>query len=187
MKKALVLALGMLCSASLAFGQAGVLGTYADELGEQCNVVDDAAGLLTIYVVHTMTQGAFATAYTAVAPLSCMTAATYLSDTAPFPVTIGNSQTGVSIGYGACLAGPISTLGINFFAAGLTQTCCDYSITAFDDPETDPNFIQVVDCGENLIEGSGRINTVNGNPQECDCAAVPVEETSWGQIKAMFN
>ena len=75
----------------------------------------------------------------------------YLSDTAVFPVTIGSSQTGVAIGYGACLAAPIHILSINVFCQGLTPPCCYYSVLP--DPQTLSGQIEVVDCANNLLVG----------------------------------
>ena len=57
-----------------------------------------------------------------------MTGVTYLGESSPFGVVIGNSQTGVSIGYGACLSGTIQLLTVRFFGQGLTEPCCVYPV-----------------------------------------------------------
>ena len=52
MKKSLLLALIVLCSASLAFAQLpGAVGLFADNGGVSCNVID-TPGISYVYVIH---------------------------------------------------------------------------------------------------------------------------------------
>jgi hypothetical protein len=97
-----------------------------------------------------------------------MLAVVYLSDIQPFPVTIGNSQTGVAIGFGACLGSPINLLGIVAFGSGLTVPCCEYPVIP--DPAAVSGEVDVVDCGLNIVVGQGLTNTVNGDAS-CPCGA----------------
>lgn len=185
MKKVLLLTVILMLSASMAFAQAGRLGIFANPSGavESCAIADAAPGLLSIYVVHIGTAGATASQFLAPMP-ACMTS-TYLSDTAVFPVTIGSSQDGVAIGYGACLGEPIHCLTINVFASGTTPACCVYEIGG--DPNTASGLIEVVDCDENLITAIGQSGVINANAS-CACVdIVPAQASSWGKIKSLFN
>jgi len=182
MKKTLLFTLVLMLSASMAFAQGGSIGVFSDAAGTSCNLIDGAAGLLSFYVVHTLTPGASASQFIAPAP-ACMLGASYLSDTAPFSVTIGNSQNGVAIGYGACLAAPIHILTINFFGGGLTTPCCYYGV--FPDPLVAAGQIEVVDCAENLLFATGGEGVINPDAT-CQCD-VPVYDTTWGQIKSIFE
>jgi hypothetical protein len=113
---------------------------------------------------------------------------TFFGDQAVFGVVLGSSQTGFAMGYGICLSSPIHVLTMAFFAAGGTTRCCEYIVDG--DPRTYSGQVEVVDCQGNLLIGSGRANTVNGAPAVCECStetAVPVEETSWGAIKALYR
>jgi hypothetical protein len=152
--------------------QTGYIGLFSDNTGTNCNITDTAPGLLAVYVVHVNSIGAAACQYKATKP-PCLTA-TYLSDTNPFGVTIGSSQTGVSIGYGACRTGNIHVQTINFFAAGTTPACCSYYATC--DPlgqnACSQGFLDFVDCDFNPTVGQGRYAVVNGNTS-CPCGAVP--------------
>jgi hypothetical protein len=113
-----------------------------------------------------------------------MTGAIWLSDTPPFPILIGSSQTGFAIGYGACLASPIHVMLINYFAQGTSQTCCEYPVLP--DPNVPSGQIEVVDCTQNLIFGSGATAVVNSD-MTCPCGGLlKVEESTWGRIKAMY-
>ncbi|MEJ2720563.1 MAG: hypothetical protein P8181_05410, partial [bacterium] len=71
-------------------------------------------------VVHTATPGAIACQFSA--PLPECFVGSYVSDTSVFPVTIGNSQLFVSIGYCVCLAAPIHVLTINLLVEGSTPS-----------------------------------------------------------------
>ncbi len=57
---------------------------------------------------------------------ACMTGVTYLGETSTYAVAVGTTQTGVSIGYGACYSGTIHVLTVRFFGTGLSEPCCVY-------------------------------------------------------------
>ncbi|MEJ2720017.1 MAG: BACON domain-containing carbohydrate-binding protein [bacterium] len=136
-----------------AVAQNGAICLFADPAGTDCSLTDDGPGMLTVYVVHMLTPGALASQFSAPMPL-CMTGATWLSDTPVFPVTIGDSQTGVSVGYGTCQAAPIHILTINYQVSGATETDCAYWV------QTDPTLehIETVDCDLNMVYANpGRI------------------------------
>ena len=86
MKKVLLLTLVMVVSASVAAAQPGALGTYADPGGLNCNVADVAPGLLSVYVVQTLTGGSTAVEFAAPTP-ACFFAP-YLSWGSPCPLVI---------------------------------------------------------------------------------------------------
>ena len=165
---------------SQAPGFGGTLRLANDPNGAECAIPDEP-GLKPIYVVHTNTPGATASQFSAPAP-ACLQMV-YLSDTPTFGVTIGNSQTGVSVGYGACLGSPIQVLTINYFAQGLTPDCCLYPVLP--DPNVPSGRIEVVDCSSALVLANGGDATVNENPG-CPCGALKTEQATWGQIKALY-
>lgn len=183
MKKVLVLTLAIVVSASMAFAQGGQIGTFADTQGNDCNVSTAVPGLVTVRVVHLNAPGVTASQFKATMP-ACAAPTIWLSDTPVFAVTIGNSQSGVAIGYGACNATPLHILSISLFAQGAFSTCCVWPVTP--DPAVPSGKIEVVDCGGQLIYGSGLNGLLNGDAT-CSCASVPTEETSWGAVKALYN
>ena len=186
MKKVLLLTVVLMLSATMAFAQAGRLGLFADPTGavESCAITDAAPGLLPIYVVHIGTTAATASQFLAPKP-DCMVGGTWLSDTGVFPVTIGDSQNGVAIGYGQCLSGPIHCLTINIFAGGTSTACCVYEIVG--DPNTETGLIEVVDCDKNLLNADGQSGVINADAT-CACVdIVPAQATSWGKIKSIFE
>jgi len=181
MKKALLLTLVLVVSASMAFAQAGSVGLFADTGGTDCNLADLTPGLTAYYAVHVYHAGAIACQFAAPKP-ACLLA-TWLSDTAVFPVTVGGSQGGVAIGYGSCQGAPTHVLTINYFTQGLTAPCCVYPVV--NDPNIPSGEIEVVDCANNLLVGTGGVGIVNSSPN-CDCD-VPTEDTTWGKVKSLYT
>ena len=178
----LLVVCAFLCVAVSAHAQGGWIALFSDANGLDCDLHDNTPGLCTYYVLHIGTPGATASQFAAPRP-SCHMGA-YLSDTAVFPVTIGNSQTGVAIGYGACFASPIHILSISFFCQGLTPECCFYDVVP--DPNVPSGQIEVVDCNENLSYGLGGTSPVNPN-EWCCCMCTPVEDSTWGRVKSLYG
>ena len=118
--------------------------------GEPCTRIIDSEPVVRQIHVLVSSPGAVATGFSAPLP-GCVIGATYLSDTVVFPVTLGNSQTGVAIGFGACLSGnAIHVLTINCLFQGLTEECCSYQVLPY--PHQTPPGVYVVDCQDNLVE-----------------------------------
>ncbi len=160
----------------------GMIGVYSTTDATDCNITEGAPGLLEVYVVHTGIVAATACQFSAPMP-ACMSGASYLSDTPQFPVAIGNSQTGVAIGYGACESSPIHVLTINYFASGATAACCQYPVLP--DPNIASGRIEVVDCDQYLIYADGMTSIVNPNAG-CFCGGIQVRESTWGKVKSLY-
>lgn len=180
MKKALLLTVALMLCAGAAFAQYGTIGLYGDMGGTSCWLNDKVAGLTPYYVVHMNTVSAAAAEFAAPKP-ACLLA-TWLSDTNAFPVTIGNSQTGVSIGYGSCRAAPVLILTLNYFTAGTTPACCLYPVL----PHPINGGPWMVDCTQTQYPVGTNIAVVNGN-ETCTCESVPTEDTTWGGVKALYE
>ncbi len=136
--------------------------------------------MTTYHVVHRTDFGMTACAYWAPKP-SCFTAS-YLSDTNIFPVTIGNSQAGVSIGYGSCRPGPIHVQSIVYFTQGTTPQCCLYPVLGI--PTS--GHVEAVDCANHLTHGIRRDERHQSEPASCTCGSVKVEESTWGRVKSLY-
>ena len=161
---------------------AGSVGLFADPNGLNCNILDEQQGTLSIYVVHLNTLGATGLQFAAPMP-PCMTGATWVNDVPNYPVTVGNSQTGVSVGYGACLTAPIHVLTIEYLAAGLSEVCCQYPVIAA--PGVPSGKIEVSDCNYNVVYAHGGTSVVNPD-DTCECGSIKIHETTWGRVKALY-
>jgi hypothetical protein len=166
-----------------AGGAAGTIGVFSDPQASGCNLFDQGPGLMTAYIVHVLTAGASASQFAAPVP-SCMTGVSYLGESTVFPVTIGTTQRGVSIGYGACLSGTIHLLTVRFFGQGLTEPCCVYPVVP--DPQEPTGEIGVIDCSHHYVVGAGTFAIVNPTPS-CQCGSIKTEEATWGKIKSMYS
>lgn len=168
MKRLAALVVLIACCPTLVLAQAGAICIYADAAATNCNPVDNVPGLFQLYVIHDQTPGATAAQFAAPMP-ACMVGATWLSDTPAFPVAIGDSQNGISIAYGACLAGPVNILAINYFGQGTTLPDCAYSVVN-DPAET---LIKVVDCAATELFATGGTTYLNSS-LACECESAPI-------------
>jgi hypothetical protein len=100
-----------------------------------------------------------------------------------FPVTVGDSQNGISIGYAVCTPGPIHVLTINFFCQGLSQNCCYYSVKPH--PDVLSGVVEVVDCSNSILTAKGGFGIVNST-NECECGP-PTRDSTWGRVKSIFD
>ncbi|UCH84194.1 MAG: hypothetical protein JSW50_00455, partial [Candidatus Latescibacterota bacterium] len=103
-----------------------------------------------------------------------------------WPINIGNSQTGVAIGYGTCLESPVHPLTINYFVQSPpTESCCYYPVLP--DPHVPSGEIEVVDCNNELVYAEGGVAVLYPTSNcLCEGGVVAVEESTWGRVKALY-
>jgi hypothetical protein len=182
----MLLVVVLLSVSSLAFAQynPGSLDVYSDVGQTSCNFTD--AGFLSVFIFHTHTDGATAARFALELPESGTY--TLLGDLWQFQTIIGNTRDGVSIGYGNCV-GQTSDVYLgqaNYATAGPSAACG--LITVVPDPTATSGLVEFVDCAAPAefayisVGGQGRVNS-DGT---CDCT-VPVQETTWGGIKALYD
>jgi hypothetical protein len=159
----------------------GSVGIFTDAGGADCNAYDIAPAMLIFYVVHVRHVGATEAYFSAPQP-TCFSTAVHLADTPVFPITVGNSQTGVRVSYGSCRSAPVHVLTIAYFVQGLTQSCCYYPIL----PHPGIGEILVNGCG-----GTGGHVATGGeaiiNPTAHCMCDTPVKDITWGGIKALYQ
>ena len=128
---------------------AGVIGVYADKDGTNANIVN-TGGMVTCYVVHKAVLGVTGSAFALELPSGW----TLQGATSPFPLTIGSvfpGQPGISIAYGSCSYGAIHVMTLLLQSPGGAATG-HFRVV----PNMQwPNDVQVVDCANNLHEGTG--------------------------------
>ena len=201
MKKILLLALGIVFSASLAFGQAGYIGLFSDAAHTNCNLtINDVEGFKRVYVYHMLAAGTTAsmfgiktTGLTGDIDNECdMTGITN-----QFTLVIGDpffeppydtDNAGVAYSYGSCITtGLIYLARINFYCMGITipPTCSMLEVVAAPDAPT--GTIEVVGCADDKMIGNGFRMMINPDGT-CICGiVVPTQDSSWGKIKSLYN
>ena len=177
MKRSLLITLALVFSVTTSSAQfGGKIGVYGDADGTQCDVVDNG-GLLQVHFIHSLINSSYACMFKL--DISATTW-THLEDVWEFPFSLGNSITGMEIWYPSCVSGPIY-LGLATFMGSSAAPCTQISIVPY------PKFevIKAVTCDNYWIYPTGGRAIINPDPT-CDCS-VPVEETTWGHIKALYE
>ncbi len=140
-------------------GAQSSVGIYNDASGSTCSLTAPSSGQITAYVVVRPGPGGTTGLQFAAPKPSCFQA-THLGDaTPPGVLTIGDSQTGISVALGGCFAQPVHALTIEYLATGTTPTCCEYPIV--NDPSKSD--ILVVDCAFNELVATGVVSTFNAD------------------------
>jgi hypothetical protein len=172
---------------AVAMAQHGVIGLFADQTATSCEMVDSGQGILDIYVMHTLVTGSTASQFM-VQPSAGFTAM-HIGDTTPY-LYIGNSQTGISVAYGECLTAPIHIMTITYLFDG-TSSACGFLEIVGDPNAPQPPGLYTVDCApewemQKHVPQGGKL-FVNGDGS-CPCMSpVPAQESTWGEIKALYN
>ena len=179
MKRLLLIALGSLLVATASLAQIpGKIGVYADAGATNCYIVDDG-GVVEAHMLHVMTDGAIGSRFKL--DVSA-TGWIHLGDIWDFELVLGSSVEGVSFGYTECLSGSIY-LGKAFFLGSSAPSCTEISIVP--DPLAVTGEIEAISCLETRMFPAGGRAVINAD-HTCQCT-VPVEETTWGAIKALYR
>lgn len=180
MRHLLILTLVLMFTASLAFAQAGSIGLFADLTGDVCNINEPSGVTFDVNVVYVNHGGGTACQFSAPTP-ACLLA-TYLSDITVFSVNIGDSQNGISIGFGACEVAPTHVLSLRFFGVGATGDCCYFKVLPH--PDSEFGEIEATDCAFISVFPTGGEAIINPTAS-CDCN-VANETSTWGKVKALY-
>jgi len=159
-----VLVVGGVPLTSDAQTDAGVLYMSTDINGATCGIMD-VAGFVYVHVFARPYIGITATRFSMPLP-SCVPGAYRLADMPVFPVTLGNSETGVSIGFGTCKEGSdFRVLTVLYYMPGTTEGCCPFPILP--DPYAESGEIEFADCAFELAMGArstSYVSTVHTSP-----------------------
>jgi hypothetical protein len=183
MHKVLLLTLVLILGASMVFAQAGSIGIFSDQTGTSCNLTA-TPGLVYYYFLHVNTTGAKAAAWSAPVP-TCFPAVFlgYLTED-PFYFCIGDPETGITVAYHGCKTGTFLIMKALYNVLGAATDCCRWSIGP--DPHVPSGTIEGADCSGNMIHPSGGYAILNATAA-CNCDIyVPTENTTWGQVKALY-
>jgi len=180
MRRTVLLASLLAFCASPHAAQGGHIALYSDPAGTDCGIYDTEPDGYYVYVFHVNALGATGVQFSV--PNPPCSQLTYIGDLHVFNISFGDSQNGVAVAYGTCRTGTFMIMQIAYATNGLTDPCCSYPIQ----PDTrEPSEIIGVDCNFEQYAMSGSPAIINPNAT-CQCS-VPVEDTSWGQIKSLYQ
>jgi hypothetical protein len=173
-------ALAVVLCANVAFAQnAGVIGIYADaEPGPPANrAITDAGGLVRLYIWHAGSDQVTASQFKVdIGGLGW----TSIGESWAFALIIGNGLNGIAISYEFCLSGDIY-LGSLSFIGNNAPDCSLIAIVP--DPVSTSGRVQAFDCSSNRVYPMGYAATVNPD----GVCPVPVQETTWGKVKSLYQ
>jgi len=182
MRNALIFVVVLMLSGTSAYAQTvynGSIGIFADDSTTDPSwCLSAAPGVLYVYFLHTNAHGA-TTSQWAAPPPACLTAV-HLADLPVFTVTVGNTESGICIGYGMCKTGWFHIMTAVYQVTSVGQ-CCDWHVVA--DPNLPSGRIAVLDCDSNLDYGNGWMAIFDTNPS---CCSTPNDESTWGKVKALY-
>jgi hypothetical protein len=191
MKKGLLLALAIVCCASIAFAQPpGSVAVYADAQGSSCSAT--AVGFLQLYYFHagasSVTAVEFHSTVLDVTPVGSLN---FFGDNSTWTLKQNNFHGDCSIAYQACLSGNLYLGSSAYGVVGGTfpiPNCTTFYVTGISTPSIPLSTNPIaVDCQDNLVELRGSFFVINPTGA-CPCpGTIPNEESSWGQIKSLYN
>jgi hypothetical protein len=191
MKRTLLLTVAVLCIASMAMAQANVgsLGVYSDQAGTSCDITDLNLEVVTAYILHVNADEANTSQFKLQQDTANINMTFLGGQVNPSYLSLGTLENGILITYGGCRTSfefPLTLVTLTWFGTGTTTSCAKVSIVG--DPLAASGEVEVVDCSSNKIvlgpvAGSAMVHST---PGACNCD-VATHETSWSQIKALYQ
>jgi hypothetical protein len=168
--------------ASMAFAQAGAgsIGVFSDQAGTNCNLVDGGS-YAYVYIHHLNTTGALASEFKLIRPEGWAFFAAQ-DVTAFLKIGFPDEEGGVSYAYQTCQTGSFLVQGIIYTSDGSSPVCSNTVYITNVPTKTD---IEVINCSDVRLVATGGAMVVNGDGS-CPCN-VPVEETTWGKVKSLYQ
>lgn len=167
MKKVLLLMVAVLMISSVAM--ADHFGVYSDATGSSCAL--GAAGFNpNANVIHKFTLGATGSRFKVTLPLGTL----FFGFNTPY-VPIGVLTSDLSLGYGLCLNGsiPLGTITAQYTAGVISVLPADAFASII---YTDCSFGEYPATGGNAYVGT-----------EGPCNEVATEQSTWGNVKALYR
>ena len=182
MRRTLLLTMSVLFCASLVLAQAGSIGVFADQTGVTCDFTLPGT-VFNLFVVHVNSPGATQSKFQVVEANGA--SLVYFGDSYPPGYTVsGNTQTGITITYPTCTLSPHWIVSMLYFASSSSAPCGIVKVV----PHPGETGVLAWDCAvppnQQVASGWSLILNPDGS---CTCATIPVEETTWGQIKALYG
>jgi len=182
--KLLVLsAIILLIVASAAVAQVGGnLAVYADVNALSCDLEDRRVGeICEYYVIHMLTPGVAASQF----KIDTNHGGGFMTESSPYIIIRGDSRNGIIISYGACRSGPIHILTLTYFCLNITPPCAEMSVVGH--PTANPPGLLAWDCNNVRVPAQGYTSYINSDGN-CPCTSpIPVQETTWGLVKALYQ
>jgi hypothetical protein len=146
-------------------------------------IINDPQGTVRVYVFLSVYARTDAVACNFWAPKPSCFNAEYVGETHYFPLTIGDSQSGMVIAFGSCVSPQRLLARITYNVLGPTPQCCIYWVRPH--PESESGHIEIVNCQDQVIYGEPGYMIFNSDATRCE-SVVPAESSTWGKVKALY-
>lgn len=163
----------------------GHVSLYGDAASTECTLTDDQPRTADVFVVHHIGEyvaDAYLLAFRVAA--SAGFTGSWLQDIVPTGMfAVGTSPDGMTIGYQACRTGDVPVLRITYQLFGTSSPCSSLQVAAY----PDIGFIETSNCSFEIFMVEGGSIVVNAD-DSCPCQMpVPVKQTTWGAVKAIYR
>jgi hypothetical protein len=122
---------------------------------------------------------------------------TYVSEVHSFPMTVGNSQDGMSVCYGTCQGTDFLIATLTYMSYGTADGCSKLRVVPHPLAET----VEAVECDGTLVRshtldmyvvtgtgcGCPEFYVFPGAPRSFGCEPLAVQSATWGAIKALYR
>jgi len=157
-----------------------------------CEMAVDAGPTVTVYVIHDQVVSATAAAYRV---STCNSTLVYIGQTVYSPYYIGDVNSGIAVTYEGCQSGPYLIQSIEYAATGLLPVDSGLAVKPWplsgEIEGVDCNFQSTFPDGGVLCIGCVNVgckNILGADPPYYRCTEpVPVENRSWGKVKALYR
>jgi len=190
MKRVLLAVVLTAMLAAPAAAQYGNIGVYSEPGGCNCDIYDTGpAVVVDVYVVHRYIYEGVQGSSFIVTGDPGMT----MIFLAEYPIggpifILGNIVDGYTVSYGSCLTGGLAIMRISYLSLGTSVPCSMLEVSPA--PTSVTGQVEVWDCGDVVHPAGGGVAMVNPLGCHCSdpfCQPVPVEESTWGGIKALYQ
>ncbi|MHC4062697.1 MAG: Ig-like domain-containing domain [Planctomycetota bacterium] len=164
MKRLALISVVFLLGASTCLAQYGYIGVFSDHGATNCNIVSSGS-LITIHVFHLYPSDAMSSSFSVPIP-ECLTGFTYINELPSFAQFTGDSQSGITIEYGACISSTVHLLTVNWVGSGTAPECC-YIIPA-GHSQSASGKAEMTDCESQVHLANVSYAIVNETPF-CEC------------------
>ena len=179
----------VLCGATTTFAQSPRVGLFSDAGASGCSLTDTAPGFFQVFIVLQNVDEMDGVEFQVVAGPGFTAVLVGELSPLPAPGIIGDAYSGIELAFGGCYSSPLHIYTLTYQGFG-TSAPCAY-LAFLPNPGSTAESIRLSDClmGEILIPQSSTGMFYMNPDGSCNSCGfpVPVEQSTWGGVKALYN